>query len=248
MQTLGLSVALARANFKLEIEGSYLGLLWYILNPLAMFIILLFVFSSTIGSTISQYPLYLLLGIIMFNVFRHITVESTKIIYNNRLLIKSIPFEYHALVLAVVIRNLFSHIFEIGIFFIIAHFFGVSFIGVFAYGVILIIFLGFTYGLSLFLAAVSVYIIDLENIWGTFTQALWFATPIFYVLGENSLHGFISQANPVYHAIHAARSVIINGTGVDFHSVTILFGFAIVAILLGEYSFKRLSTSFAERF
>ena len=37
-----LSFSLAKANFKIRNEGSYLGIFWYLLEPLAFFIVLLF--------------------------------------------------------------------------------------------------------------------------------------------------------------------------------------------------------------
>ncbi len=40
---LRISLILAKTNFKLRIEGSYLGILWYLLNPLALFLILLLI-------------------------------------------------------------------------------------------------------------------------------------------------------------------------------------------------------------
>ena len=66
-KTITLSVALARAHFKLRNEGIYLGIAWYLLNPLLLFAILFFVFSDRLGSSIPYYPAYLFLGIIMFN-------------------------------------------------------------------------------------------------------------------------------------------------------------------------------------
>jgi len=41
-KTLSLGFSLASAQFKLRNEGSYLGVLWYLLEPLSFFAILLF--------------------------------------------------------------------------------------------------------------------------------------------------------------------------------------------------------------
>ena len=70
-----LSFALAKAQFKLRNEGSYLGIFWYILNPIFIFSLLLLIFSTRVGQGIPHYPLYLLLGIIMFNFFQTATIE-----------------------------------------------------------------------------------------------------------------------------------------------------------------------------
>src|SRR4030042_3140482 len=90
---LDLSLEIAKSSFKLRNEGSYLGIFWYLLNPLLLFLLLLLVFSDRLGNSIPSYPLYLLLGIVIFNFFQQATTESTKIIVRDYgELIKSINF------------------------------------------------------------------------------------------------------------------------------------------------------------
>ena len=80
--TLGLSLALAKAQFKLKNEGTWLGVLWYLLAPILTFLFMLGIFHDRLGNNIPNYPLYLLLGIILFNFFRKIADESVAIIKN----------------------------------------------------------------------------------------------------------------------------------------------------------------------
>src|SRR3989344_1389723 len=95
-----LSFGLAKTEFKLRNEGSYLGILWYLLNPILTFGILYLIFADRLGNNIAAYPAYLLLGIIMFNVFQSATVEATKsILKEYHYLIKSIQFPRESLVL-----------------------------------------------------------------------------------------------------------------------------------------------------
>lgn len=248
MHTLELSLTLAKAQFKLQNEGSLFGILWYILTPLATFIILLAVFSRILGSNIENYPVYLLLGIILFNVFRQTTLESTRVMYQNRMLLKSANFNHRALVLATVFRVFFSHIFEIAIFFIVASYFNLSSMGIFYYPLILVIFMTFNYGIALFLSAISVYLLDIGNIWGAFTQALWFATPIFYMIGENKWHLMFNEFNPIAHVINIARELLIQGSVPQLRTFVIMILFAIISYIVGEFSFRKATPKFAERF
>jgi ABC-type polysaccharide/polyol phosphate export permease len=64
-----LSWALALARFKLRIAGRYLGIFWYVLEPLAFFIILLSLQVNVGAGSIPHYSAYLLLGLIMTNFF-----------------------------------------------------------------------------------------------------------------------------------------------------------------------------------
>src|SRR3954468_11524152 len=62
-------------DFKLRYQGSVLGYLWSLLKPLLMFIILYTVFVKflRIGGSVPHFPVYLLLGIVMWNFFTEMT-------------------------------------------------------------------------------------------------------------------------------------------------------------------------------
>ena len=67
---LGLSLQLAKARFKLRNEGSYLGIFWYLLEPFLLFVIILGIRSAFVGGSGGEdYPLYLIIGLVMINFF-----------------------------------------------------------------------------------------------------------------------------------------------------------------------------------
>jgi len=69
-RTFKIALALAKTNFSLRIEGSYLGIVWYLLSPLALFLIIILIKNNiTSDFSIKNYEIYLLLGIISFNYF-----------------------------------------------------------------------------------------------------------------------------------------------------------------------------------
>ncbi len=244
---LDLGLQLAKAEFKLRNEGSYLGILWYLLNPILTFGILYLIFSDRLGSSIAAYPAYLLLGIIMFNVFQSTTVEATKsILKEYHYLIKSIQFPRESLVIAIVLKNVFSHIFEIVLFALLILYMHISLLGLIGYLPILIAFIGFIYGSSLFIAALTVYFVDLDNIWNFAVRIIWFGTPIFYAIENQTRLFAASQANPMYYFITAARDIVVYGT---MPSSTIMFGslaFSIGFVALGTITFRNLKHKFAE--
>jgi len=89
-ETLRLSLSLAKATFRLRIEGSYLGILWYLLNPLFLFLVFMMIRqSSSLATGVMFYPLYLFLGIAAFNFFRATISAAIASISNNPNYIKS---------------------------------------------------------------------------------------------------------------------------------------------------------------
>jgi len=241
-----LSFHFAKVEFKLRNEGSYLGIIWYLLNPILTFILLYLVFSDRLGLKIEKYSLYLFLGIIMFNFFQGTTNEACSSIKNNGNILKSINFPRESLVLAIVLRNIFSHFFEIIIFFIIAIFFKISFISLFYYFLILLMFSFFVFGFSLILGSLCIYFFDLDNIWSFATRMLWFATPIFYSIGGQVKLFYVNLINPLYYFITAAREIVIYQ---NIPNIYIIIGIIVSSILfffIGILIFSLLKNKFAE--
>src|SRR5688572_33223447 len=69
---------LVATDFKLRYQGSVLGYAWSLLRPLFMFAILYVVFTKflRLGDSIPHYPIYLLLGIVLWQFFADITTQS----------------------------------------------------------------------------------------------------------------------------------------------------------------------------
>jgi len=243
------SIALARVNFKIQNEGTYLGSLWYILNPLLLYALLLFVFSNILGSAIPAYPLYLLIGVIIFNLFRHTTIESSDAIYQNRGLIKSLSFPREILILSIILKNLFNHLFEIAILFVFLPVFGISIFHIAGYFLFLILFIPYIYGTSLFLASVRTRIFDLTNIWIFFSQLLWFATPIFYTIPKDAilLH-FMNMLNPLFYFTETGRSILIYGGLPDAQIISGALASSFLFLFFGVFIYKKLSPRFSEIF
>ncbi len=245
-KVLGLGLALAKAEFKLRNEGSFIGILWYLLNPVLMFVLLLLVFSDRLGGNIPSYPLYILLGIIIFNFFQKVTVESTKAIYDHRSIIKSIKFPNEVLVLSLIFKFLFAHVFEIVIFSVVLIIFNGSLASMLAYPLILILFLFFCYGVSLFLSSATIYLTDMDNIWRFLSMLLWFATPIFYAIEGQERLLLFNSINPLFYFITAARDMIIYGRIPEMWIVGGCIASALASLAIGIAAFNMLKKRIPE--
>lgn len=243
---LGLSLSLAKVNFKLRNEGSYLGILWYLLNPVLSFMLLLFVFSKSLGINIPSYPIYLLIGIIMFNFFSNTVRESTKTMIENRGIIKSINFPKESFLVANVLKNIFSHVFEIIILISIVLFFGLPLRGALFYPLVLFLLCFFVLGFSLLLSALTVYFVDLENIWSFISILIWVGTPIFYTSEKGSSLFYFNLFNPLYYFITIAREIIIYNKMPELWLITGAIGYSLLFFIAGLLVFNKLKSKFAE--
>jgi len=244
--TLELSMALAKTQFKLRNEGSYLGALWYPLNPLLVLTLLLLVFSDKLGQNIPHYPLYLLLGVIMFNFFQQATIEATKIIEQYRGVIKSINFPRVAIVNSIILKMLFFHGFDIIVFMLIMTVLGVPLWGFALYPFLLIFFMFFVLGIALSLSALTLYFADLGNIWIFALRLFFFGTPIFYAIDKQHPLFLVNLFNPLHCFITIARDIVIYIKPPELWLIGGVIGHTAISLTLGFFIFRRLKSRFAE--
>jgi len=243
---LELSFSLAKANFKLRNESSYLGIFWYLLEPLCFFAIILLIGGAINQNPIQYYPLYLFLGLIMFNFFINSTLNITNIIMSNSGIIKSMKINYEALVVSGVLQFVYSHIIEMLIFLVLMVFFKGSFLSLIFYIPIFLVFLLFVLGVGFMLSSIGAYVSDLYNLWNVFTRLLWFLTPIFYVMPPSIIFQKISYFNPMFHLINIARSIIIYDKMPSFYTLFLMMFVSIASFMIGLLIFKKYKQKFAE--
>ena len=245
-QTLNLSLELAKAEFKLRNEGSYLGIFWYLLNPLLLFGLLFLIFFDRLGQNIPDYPVYLLLGLIIFNFFQQTTIESTKTIQSHKGVIKSINFPKESLIGSIVLKFLFSHIFEIILLIIFLIIFKIPIQGIIFYPLILFFLSIFIFGACLILSSIAVYFVDLENIWAFVIRLIWLGTPIFYAIGGQTKLFYVNLFNPLYYFITITRDLIIYSKIPELKIVITAIFFSFLFLLVGLLIFNKLKIKFSE--
>lgn len=240
---LGLSFQLAKTNFKLRNEGSYLGIFWYLLAPLLLFLIIIFISSSFIIKDVN-YPIYLLIGLIIFNFFSHSAIQSANSIVFNTNIIKSMRISQESLVISTVFQTIFSHFFDIILLIIVLIFYQFSLIGLFFYIPIFMVFVFFVLGAAFILATLGVFISDLNNVLGVFITLLWFTTPIFYFIDKGFLYK-VNLFNPLFYFITITRDVFYQRMP-DLWMILGIILFSFFVFVFGVLVFEKFKNKFAE--
>lgn len=249
---------LVRTDFKLRYQGSALGYAWSLLKPLLLFIILyiVFVFFLKIGQDVPHYPVYLLLGIVMWNFFTEMTSQSLSSIVGRGDLIRKIRIPRWIIVFSSSISAFINLAINLVVVFIFALINQIDFSWTvlwFPLNIIEIYF--FALGISLFLAALYVKFRDVSYIWEVVLQAGFYATPIIYPLSLITIHAVQLGLllSPVAQAIQDARFNVVTHTALTAPALTSNPLFVIVPILItilvfiaGALFFKRESKTFAE--
>jgi len=249
---------LVRTDFKLRYQGSVLGYAWSLLRPLLLFVILYIVFVKflKIGNGIPHFPVYLLLGIVMWNFFLELTVQGLGSVVGRGDLIRKIRIPRWIIVLSTSFSALINfglNLIVIAIFMIISRV-DLSWSILWLPLIFLEVYL-FALGISLFLSAAFVKFRDIGYIWEVVLQAGFYMTPILYPLSRitNVTLQKLIMLNPMAQTIQGARYAAISHETLTASRVFgggwyQLIPFIIVAITLafGLWYFRRESKYFAE--
>lgn len=247
---------LALTDFKLKYQGSILGYLWSLVKPLMLFLVLYFVFTHIfrVGNKIPHYPVYLLLGIVVWGFFTEVTAGALDSIVSKGDLIRKVYFPRIVLVISRSITSLITFLLNFVIVFIFMGFIG-SEVTIKSVVVILLLVELFVLvtGIGLILGSLFVRFRDLAHIWEIFLQAMFYATPILYPLTlVPSPFNKILMLSPIAQIIQDFRYFLITKETVtawlimrpEFYIIPYILPFIILAI--GYVLFNKSAAKFAE--
>jgi ABC-2 type transport system permease protein len=257
-QNRALLSELVRTDFKLRYQGSVLGYAWSLLRPLLLFLILYIVFVKflKVGSGIPHYPVYLLLGIVIWNFFNEMTVQSLGSIVGRGDLIRKIRIPRWMIVFSSSISALINLLLNliIIVIFMFANHVDLLITTLLLPLILLEVYL-FALGLSLFLSAAFVKFRDIGYIWEVILQAGFYLTPILYPIGiiTNLTLKKLILINPIAQAIQDARYVSVSHQTTTVYKVFdggrycfIPFVIVILILIGGLMYFRKESKYFAE--
>lgn len=246
-------------DFKLRYQGSVLGYLWSLLKPLLLFAILYMVFGVylRLGSDIEHFPVYLLLGIVLWSFFTEATNQGLQAIVNRGDLIRKINFPKSIIVVSGTVSALINLLLNLLVVMVFVLLNNVD-LGYRAllFPLIVVELYVFALALAFFLGALYVRFRDISHIWEIGLQAAFYATPILYTLAEVMKHSqtvaTIMLLNPLAQMIQDARYAIVSQHTTRLYDlvygwwVVVPFAIVVVAAIGASIYFKRNAKYFAE--
>lgn len=207
-------------------RGSFLGILWVLIQPLFLFAIYFFVFGFLFapqrsGSLEANVPfaLYLFTGIIAFTSFSEATTRSCNIVLENGNLVKKVRFPCELLPVPPVLVSLIVYLVGAALVLLVGHSTGalVWSSDQLALPVVLVVHVMYSVGFGLLLSCLQVMLRDTTHLYNILQMAWFFLSPIFWpmwlmdkILGEWAV---LVQWNPTYPLIQAHRQAL--GYGVQ---------------------------------
>lgn len=254
---------LVKTNFKLRYQGSYLGVLWSVLQPLMLFAVMYVVFVKFLKFTdgTPTFPISLLCGTCLWQFFTESTSVGMRSIVDRGDLLRKIHFPNYIIVAATTMGSMISLAINLGVvilfgFFAHAHY---------TWRVITVIpsilqLYAISLGVALLLGSLYVYFRDIGHIWDVILQALFYATPIIYPLSmvqknpEFSWAADFMMLMPTTQTIMDIRHNLLSPeyvptiwTVVDNKILCLIpYVLSVLVLWLGVHVFRKYSAKFAE--
>ena len=241
---------LIKRDFKVKYKRSILGVLWSLLYPILMMSVMAIVFSQMFKFKTegTNYIVYLMTGIIMFNYFSEASNAAMSSVVGNFSLINKVyipkyifPLEKCLFVginflLTLIPWLIIICLTRFGLGEYVCNFNRWYFLIPYIFGCLTL----FTIGIGLLLSCVSVFLRDVFYIYGIILTLWNYLTPIFYsieIIPDNLQ--IIFKQNPLYVYITSVRNIVLDGIFPGGYLLLKGTLWAVGMFLLGSIIFKK---------
>lgn len=260
-----------RKDLQVKYQGSVLGFLWSLANPLLLLVVYTFVFQVVLRSGIPKFGFYLLAGLLIWNFFAGTVGTATQAVVGNAGLVQKVPFPLAVLPLATVGYHLVHLVLQVAVMMIVmalsgfTDFLDLSLLWVVPATLVALI---LAVGVAFLVAALNVRFRDTQHIVEILLMAGFWLNPIVYAVAliRHQIGGTIWETlywlNPMasvvatmqrglYAApltIQGSDELVLASSNSWWYVEKLAIGGAVsVALLvLGLWVYRRMSADFAE--
>lgn len=249
-------IRFTRRYVERQTKGSWLGLLWVLLNPLLLLALFTVVFGLIMGGSFHisdepgpfDFPLGIFIGLTVMGLITEAMTTAPQLILGSANLVKKVVFPLEilpvAMVGAIVVRTLMSC--------------GLALLAIATVGpglgwpalwfpFILLPLVFLALGISWMAAALGVYLRDLQQLMGFLSTALFYASAVFYPsrLIPEPIYLWL-RFNPVLQGIELSRDVLLWDIPLDPWRLLYLYAVGLASAVAGYWTFRRLRNGFAD--
>lgn len=207
------AVYAARSDLRAEVASSYLNWLWWFIEPLSAMLVYTLVFGFVFKSDEAYFPLFIFLGLTVWDFFYRCVTSSVNLIRGNQHVISKVYIPKHILL----IQRMLVLMFKMLICWVLS---GVMMMGyhiqiginLIYFVPTLVVFFTFCFALSLYFVHFGVYVSDLSNLIGIVLNLMFYVTGIFYNVQKcfpDPFGYFMQRMNPVAYLIFCFRKAVL---------------------------------------
>lgn len=240
---------LVKRDLRGRYKGSFLGFLWNFILPLMQILVYIMVFSMIFRQNIDHYYVYLIVGMVPWIMFSESVTSGSGSVVENSHLITKIYFPRSVIPVSIVLSKMANFLISmVFVFIVLAWDHGFDAISLCQLPLAIACLLAFSVGLALALAALNVYMRDVQYLITVLLMMWIWMTPIMYVQDfiDEEFVQTILNLNPLTYIINLFQDSLYwkSITGVDGILISVVE--SVVMLVVGIVIYERLSPDFAE--
>ncbi len=209
------SIVAARSELRAEVANSYLNWLWWVLEPFCFMLIYTFIFGYVFGAREPYFPVFVFIGISMWDFFNRMINQSVKLVKNNKAIVSKVYLPKYILALTKLWVNGFKMMVSFGIVLVMMLVYRVPLTwNILYFGPVLLLLLLFCFGCSCWLLHYGVFVEDLSNVVNIFLRIVFYLTGVFYNVEKRipAPYGeLMTKYNPMAFFLESMRNALLYG-------------------------------------
>jgi lipopolysaccharide transport system permease protein len=255
--------AFVRRDLASRFQGSVLGVAWPLLQPLLLFALFYFVFGKVLrvryeGVGLPEpvfsdafFGVWLFLGVLLWNAFSQTIGRSVTCLLEQGHLLKKAAFPSELLPFSIALAEGVVLLVGLAVLLVAVLALGLPLrLEALLFPLVLLGLLSFVVGISLAVCAFHVFVRDTANFVSVGLLFWMFLTPVFWQPEHVEAYAPWPMLNPMYHALGAARDLLLLPLGPDrpvpFASMGIVLGSGLVTFVAGYAVFLGLRPRFVD--
>ena len=229
-------------------RGSFLGYLWSLMNPLALAMVFYLVFGVVMKFSTPHYLVSLLSAMFPWQWYSNSIGQGPFLFLANATLVKKVSFPRQVIPLITNLQDMVHFILALPVYlgFMLADGLYPSWIWLWGIPVLSVVTLVSIYGVCLFVGTLNLFFRDLGNLVNIILNIAFYGTPIVYSLetipAKYLIYFSISPVAPLF--ICWRSMLMYNTLNMKFFLLSV--GYALIFLLIGLFTYSRLSRRFAE--
>ncbi len=230
-----------QSELRAEIANSHLNWLWWVIEPFCFMLVYAFVFGVVFGASEEYFPIFIYIGITMWQFFNHMLTDSVKIVRNNKSIVSRVYLPKYMLIFVKLYVNTFKMLISFAIVFVMMGVYRVpvtwNVLWIFP---LILALMTVTFGICTFLLHFGVYVEDLSNVLRIVLRLMFYATGVFYDVEKRvgakfgtKVGEYVTQWNPVAVMISSTRRALLYESMAQYKWVCAWFIAGILISALG---------------
>ena len=240
----------AKATLKGEVAGSRLNWLWWILDPFLFMLVYTFMALVVFGKGEPYFPLYVFIGLNMYDFFNRTVRKSVRMVKRNKSMISKVYIPKYVLIINEMIVNAFKMCvaFMLVVVMIPVYRVPLTWHVLEAIPVFLVLVL-LTFGCSCIILNLGVFVSDLANVVVVLLKLVFYMSGVFYNIQTRVPEPYniiLLYGNPIAGLLQGARNCILYGTSPYYDMLGIWFVISVVLCIVGVRSIMKYENSYVK--